>query len=323
MAFEVIEPLTKENIYNRLDSIEIFKRYCKNFHEIGRFFKSEFREEKRASCRIDWLYGDFYLKDFGGDGWRPIGYVMRKFGLSWSEALSKINDDFCLGLGGVTYNCVNQITIERRYREKEQSVIRIKKRGWQDHDLGFWGKFGIKQTTLDLFNVVPISHFSINDRVSIADKWAYCYNFYWDTPTHYARKIYQPFNQNFKWLSTGRGVVQGECVLPYRNHLLIITSSLKDAMVFYEMGINSVAPPSESAFLDDNYFNKQKSRFDRVILNYDSDEVGIARSKALSEKYGLQYILTPEKDVSDTVAMIGMEKTKQIVFNLLNNLVTL
>jgi hypothetical protein len=321
---QIVERLTRDSIYNRLDSIEIFKKYCKNFHKLDKLFKSEFRDEKKGSCMISWIHGDFYLKDFGGNGWRPIGYVMHKFGLTWNQALAKINDDFCLGLEGGEYN-ENPINhIDRPiYQEKQQSIIRIKKREWRDYDIEWWGKYGITLKTLKLFNVVAISHFSINDKVFIADTLAYSYNFYWDTPTHYARKVYQPLNKEYKWFGCGGGVVQGEGVLPYKNHLLVISSSLKDSMVWYEMGINSVSPPSENSFLSEAYFNKQKLRFDTVILNFDNDTVGINRSRELSNKYGLKYILTPEKDLSDTVKLRGFEKTREIIMNIINDLLNL
>jgi hypothetical protein len=318
MAYEVLEKLTRENIYNRLDSIEIFKKYCGDFHDPGKLFKSPFRKEKKPSCSIAWIRGDFYLKDFGsGNGWRPIEFVMQKFGLSWHEALAKINNDFTLGLSGGEYLSSNIITLSpKQYKETEQSVIKIKRRELQQHDIDYWMQYGIDNKTLELFDVVPISHFSINGNVYYADKLAYSYEFYWDTPTHFSRKIYQPYSE-WKWFSTGRGIVQGEGVLPYHNHLLIITSSLKDCMVWHTMGFNSVAPTSETSFLSDDYFNKQKSRFDRIVLQFDNDETGISRSKELSEKYGLEYIFSPEKDISDTYKKFGKEKTMEIVKNLL------
>jgi hypothetical protein len=195
--------------------------------------------------------------------------------------------------------------------------IKIKKRPWQDWDKEYWQQFGISIKTLELFNVCPIEFFWINGRLFVADKLCYSYNFYWENNV-YRRKIYSPYSEN-KWWANGGKVAQGEIMLPYSGDLLIVTKSFKDVICLFELGFVAVAPPSEISFLPQEYFNKQKERFKRIILFFDNDQVGIKKSEEFSEKYNLEYILINEdiKDISDYVKAYNKEKAKKLLNKLI------
>lgn len=324
--------LSKEIILSKISSEDIFREYCSPFNKIGEHFQSELREDKNASCTIDWIRGDLMYSDFG-DGLhiRCIEYVKLKFKLDFYDALEKIYYDFKLdgqhfntdyiSTNLVVSNKYNSCSVvNKRPEEKQPTIIRIKKRAWNQADASYWkGRYNISRQTLEKFGVVPISHFWINDNMYVADKLAYCYNFYIEDNVH-RKKIYQPFNTQRFW-SNGGKISQGEGMLPYSGDLLIITKSLKDVMCYYELGITAIASVSESSFLHKEYIDKQKSRFKKLVLHYDNDSTGIKKSKEFSEKWNIPYILIPEeyksKDLSDLIMNCGKDKAKQIINELL------
>lgn len=322
------EPLTKENIFKRITSYDIFKYYCSGFSKVGELFNSELRKDSNPSCCISNIGGELLYTDFGEGSYRAIDYVMVKYQLSFVEALHKINADFKLELSTtIPFNAVGGYIPPTTYgkvhfKEKTPTIIKIKSRKWNNFDRDFWyRRYYISSKTLEKFNVKPISHFWINDEMFIADKFSYSYDFYWkpDLSIFY-RKIYQPYNTKLKWVSNGGNVCQGEGMLPKEGDLLIITKSLKDVIVLYNLGFTAIAPVSETSFLPSNYFLKQRERFKKVMLFYDSDSTGLAKAKEFSEQYSIDYRYIPleyeAKDISDFVEKRGIEEGKKLASSL-------
>lgn len=332
--------ITKELIYSHITSLDIFQYYCNNFKEIGVHFNSELRQDKNASCQIDWIRGDLMYSDFGDiKGIRAVDYVMLKYNLKYYEALEKIYYNLNLNkydLGNFKRNNSCSISHNVHYNNElgrqavlsKPTTIRIKKRNWLQRDKEYWyDKYHISKNTLQKFKISPISHFWIDSRkldnqMFIADELTYSYDFYWENGV-FRRKIYQPEHKGFgKWWSNGGAVVAGEGMLPYSGDLLIISKALKDVMCLYEMKITAIAPTSEENFLPEQYLLKQKKRFKNIILFLDQDETGVKRSKILSEKWNIPYILIPEeygiKDISDYVHIKGFDAGKKLMKNLLS-----
>jgi len=315
--------LTVDNIFKKLSSYDIFKRYCPGFKEVSKAFHSPFRTDKHPSAFIVYYNGDLLFKDFGGDSLRAIAFVSKLFDLTFPETLKKINSDFGLGLENGEINNSKFENSKITIYDKDDLLIKIKKRNWEQKDLDYWFQYGITSTTLKLFDVCPISHYSLNGFIEIAENFSYSYNYYWENGI-FRRKIYQPFSSKKKWINNGGKVVQGEGMLPKSGDLLIITSSLKDVMTLYELGYIAIAPTSETSFIPELYFEKQSSRFKSKILFFDSDDTGIKRSKELSEKWNINYILIPRendkdpKDISDFVKRNGENSAKKLIEQILS-----
>lgn len=320
--YRVTPLLTVDNIFKKITSYDIFRKYCLEFKEVGKAFHSPFRTDKHPSAFIIYYNGDLLFKDFGGDSLRAINFVSKLLSLNFPETLERINNDFGLGLEGGEFK--NSKTENKKIvlYDKEDLVIKIKRKNWEQKDIDYWMQYDIQLTTLKLFDVYPISHYSINDYIEIADSLAYSYDYYWENDI-FRRKIYQPFSKK-KWVNNGGKVVQGEGMLPKTGDLLIITSSLKDVMTLYELGYTAIAPTSETAFVPDKYFEKQTSRFKHKLLFFDSDDTGIKRSIELSEKWNIDYILIPRendkdpKDISDFVKQNGKNSAERIIKQILS-----
>lgn len=303
--------LTEENIYKEISGLEIFKAYCQPFKRLRSKFSSEFRVDPKPSCVITSFYGNYYYKDFGSDETLfSIQYVMKKFSLSHKNALIKINTDFGLKLGIVDDNIpppifhVKNEPILHQEINISPSIIKRQVRLFNNDDLEYWRQYGATIEILKMFNVEAISAFWIDEVMYIADKYAYCFNYYWESDV-FRRKIYQPFSQNNKWYGNGGNIVQGENMLPYSGDLLIITKSLKDVMTLYSMGYTSIALPNEHVFFTKEYFNKQKSRFKNILLFLDNDKTGVKSSNKFSSMYNIKYFTIPVeyevKDISDFI----------------------
>jgi len=323
------EELTKENIFKRITSYDIFRYYSEHFVEVDKSFISDFRDEKNPSCRVGFIRGELLYTDFGTNkSYRAINFVMEKEGLGYVEALNRINVDFNLQLGiyGISKNN-SSIKSPKTYgsikhRESKTKVIQIKARAFNKEDEEFWNTYSIQLTTLQKFNICAISDFWIDGFHYFPDKLSYSYNFYFEDNL-FRRKIYQPLNSKFKWFSNGGKVIQGEILLPKQGDLLVITKSFKDVISLYEMGYTAIAPTSESSFVPDTYFEKQQSRFKNIIGLYDNDAAGKKFSTKFSETYKIPFVEIPLeygcKDISDYVKEYGKENAINLLKVLIND----
>ena len=318
------EDLTLNNILDKIQSYDIFKAYCSNFKEIGKNFASELRDDPNPSCVINYYQGDLMYKDFGDNStFRAIDYVKYKYSINFFQVLEKINTDFNLKLGVIgvstSYDTKFRISSKKHVSErKEAKVITRQVREFNSDDISFWGQFGISVETLKKFDVEAISAFWIDEVLHIAAKYSYCYNFYWENGV-FRRKIYQPFDSS-KWTGNGGKCVQGEGMLPQNGELLIVTKSLKDVMVLYEMGFISVSPPSESTFLPIEYYEKQNNRFNKIILLFDNDSSGVKMSRKFSKQLNIQCMFIPlgqGKDISDFVKNNNKELGRKLINSLI------
>ena len=106
---------------------------------------------------------------------------------------------------------------------------------------------------------------------------------------------------------------------------MIVTSSLKDCMVFRLLGFNSLAPQSESSFLNENQFQMLSMRFKNIIINYDNDETGLKFMRKYSQQFGIKSFVIPDgiKDISDYISIKGYDETKKLTKNLKDYLISI
>jgi len=317
-------PLNKENIYKRITSYDIFKMYCPEFKEIGKKFHGKFRTgDSYPSAQIDYYNGDLLYKDFGERGSsRAIDFVARLYNTDYFGALSIINTDFNLGLGDVNgkkslkpVNRQAQKFFEKceKISEVSKTKLLIKRREYTNRDLQYWGQYYWTSEMLKSTDIFPVSHFWINKSTKSeitmfkADSLAYSFDYYFHKGI-FRRKVYQPFNKKIKFLSNvDSTIVQGYKRLKRHGDILIITSSLKDCGPFWRLGYDAIATNTEHSFLPIKFFEKQKSRFKRIIMWFDNDwdkeeNQGVINAKKFSQEYNIEYFHNPDntpKDPSD------------------------
>lgn len=323
--FEIKDELTLENVLKKIDEYSIFKAYCKPFKELDKSFSSELRTDPKPSCRIIYRGGRLIYKDFGEEGSLDcFGYIMKKYQMTFRQALGAVNTDFNLGLQQeLARPSLNFFGFEDKVKliEKKEAEIKVKYRQWNKADVKFWREgFKIELETLQLYKTRPIQWMFVNDKFITAPKQSYASLIDVENSKS-IYKIYSPFDE-FKWLTNCKSHhYLGYSQLPRIGELLIITKSLKDVMELYQMGYNSIAPQSESRQIKDGFMELLRKRFNRIIVFFDNDNAGRLGAEKITSKHSIENIIIPVdtgcKDISDYVKLHGLYQGKQLVTQLI------
>jgi len=316
----------KEVVLDKVDPEQIYKKII-GIDRVGQITLSPFREEKNPSFS---LYrnksGVLCWKDFSsGESGDCITLVMKLNGVDFKGALDIITNMFNLSLDQPLSNY-------KYYKErfiasfiKRNKPIQITPRPFKWVDFNLWGQYGITVKTLKKFNVCVCNEVYLDGKLCMQYSnsnpvYAYKYD------NRY--KIYRPnaSNKKYKWLNNTNSEIDisGFKQLPETGALLIITKSLKDVMVLYELGYNSIAFQSESQHIPKEVLSGLQQRFTEVILFYDNDEPGKYRTEQLVEEHKIRYIFVPElpgpiKDISDYVKHYGKPKGKELLEQLIHD----
>ena len=317
--------LSKEMVLTKIREIDIFSYYCTSFKELGIKFCSELREDSTPSVSIIEWRGKLLYKDFGHPDhtFDCFKYIEHLFNCSFFEALKIIDNDFNLNLSShkdaVAFTKgVMGMRTNKKVFTKKVVIIKKKSRNWMKKDADFWTKYLISKKTLRIFDVQPISHYWINDtRISCNLSYAY------KVGTKY--KIYSPYEE-VKWISnTTKKHIQGYNQCAKGGDLCIITSSLKDVMCLFEMGIPAIALQSEMQMPSEETIKELKTRFKKVAVFYDNDfdnvnNPGQTMASKICTKYHLPNIVIPDlyeiKDPSDYIAHFGRVEGLQTLIKL-------
>lgn len=302
----------KENlraILNRYNDELVFRHYIPDF-VINKRIRSPLRKDVNPSFSIflsrsgKLMYHDYANNDSGD----VIKFVMMLFGLSYYDALLKIARDLSI-IDSVLQK--PDIVVHDISRTKKTKVIKVVIQPFTTTDLIYWESYGIRKSTLEHFKVYSIAAVFIDD-VLVGEYYKSnpIYGYYLGN----GWKIYKPFSkQRFYMNST---VLQGYNQLPDKGDLLIITKSLKDVMLLYELGYHAVAPHGES-ILNIPEIDDLRDRFTNMVIFFDNDSPGINGAKVLSETYKIPYVYIPEeemaKDISDYNKINNINKTKELI----------
>jgi Crassvirales DNA primase len=327
--------ISKEAILKFITDLEIYQKYLDSNEEImvGKPILSPLRRENNPSFALFLSRGsgEILFKDFLLGAGDCIKFVQMKLGLTYFEALSRIATDFdladdyrCKKMDKIDFTATRTdfLTRENVLSRVTPFKLRKKKRPFALHDIMYWQSFGISVATLEKYNVEAVDYMFINDKIHKADKHAYCFIEAKDYVETY--KIYQPFNENYKWINGHNDAVwQGWEQLPAKGDLLIVTKSLKDVMSLYEVaGISAVSLQSENVLPKKHVFEDLKDRFSLHYLLYDNDfdkEVNWGKKfgDKIAQQFGLIDLYIPDKykckDFSDLVKKHGREKAKYIL----------
>lgn len=319
--------LSKESILEYISDYDIFKYYIPGI-ELGKRINSPLREDKNPSFNIFWYPAvkKVFFKDLGtGDKGDSFSYVQRIKDCNFTTALKIIAKDFRLDtyLNVKDSNYIPSINepivydksiIEKSIRDS--ACIQITEREWLSRDVYYWKSYGVSKKTLIKYRVRPIQYMFINGNVYGVDRLAYAYTELKDGVVKY--KIYQPLLKENKWFNNFvDNTLSGFSQLPKDGDLLIIASSLKDAMCLHDLGYTSViAPQTENYIFKQYVLDDLKWRFKRVVLFYDHDDAGLKASEHMKQLFNLEYITTGAsefKDPSDYYKFNGKEKLLKLI----------
>ena len=312
-----ISDLSKENILSKVSELDIFKKYVRGFTDLGRKFTSELIPDEDPSCSIYQYRQTVRYRDFReSKSIDCFSYVMRKYSCNFREALSIISNDFKLNLITVPYTKFE----ERSAPEvRGHTSIKVTSRPWTKEDILYWTKYHLPIEFLEAEFVRSISHYWITKDgkeyyFEVGKKLAYSYQ-EWGKGK---RKLYFPLSDNRFYGNVEESDWYNIDRLPWLGEHLIITSSNKDRLVWSFLGYNAVAPQSESARIRSEFIKGLQERFTRIYINYDNDSVGKTWAEFWREEYGLIPVYISEtKDISDYIELHGIEKTRQLMSDLI------
>jgi hypothetical protein len=315
-------PLTREFILSKITEEDIFTKYLCPV-DMKHKVCSPLRTDRTPTC--DFMYGrngSLLFVDrsghFFGDCFEVVKY---RFNCGFFQALQQIAKDFNLFENDTTNNIrkPNSLNNEGTHkRQKEKSVIQVKRQLWTQKDVEYWKSFDLNSKILKKYEVASCQIVWLNSEILYTYNEkdpAYVY--------HYGNgeyKIYFPFREKFRFLMN-TVAVQGLTQLPEKGTHLIITKSLKDVMCLKMAGYDAVAPQSEGYFLEPEILNDLKTRFTNILIYFDNDRPGLINAEKFSKEYNLKYItnsLNLPKDFSDFVKYYGLEKGKELITTLVN-----
>lgn len=304
--------ISKKEILDKYSQEEIIAYYLKvNGSELAydKLMFSPFREERTPSFSIIKYPNTIHWKDWGtGKGGDSFTFVQEIYKCSFYEALKHISQDLLSG--------EHVPIIVKEHKKKEKKLLEYEEQSFSLIDYNFWKSFGISISTLIKYNVVAAKYVWIDKRLVKEYRASSPVYVYKDE-----KKVYCPFEKKEKkWLHFGtKNTVEGINMLPIFGNKLIISKSLKDTMLLYELGYNAVSFAGENTLPDQETQDNLYKRFNEKIIFYDNDDPGIKAAKKLHYKTGFNRVfIDGAKDPTDYVKKYGFEAGKIKINTILN-----
>lgn len=316
-------PLTKENILSRISEEAIFQKYLERDPSKKGLVTNPLRDDENPTCSFytsktnnRLMFHDFAMSR----SWDCFAVVMQRFGLSFPESLERVNKDFKLRLN--TCDAVECIEVPNMMEiSRDKPLIQVIKKEWEKHEIEYWKSQGITKKELAFGNVISVEYVYVNKilywRTTKKNPiFAYIY------PSGNV-KCYRPMarSQRDKWLGSADGNdINLYDQLPYFGDQLIITSSMKDALLLIKFGYTAIAPQGEGYSLDDPKYEALKQMFSEIIIFFDADQRGFELAPQRAEEMECSWVYIPEeyesKDITDFYTQHGGLKT----YHLLNKI---
>ena len=300
-----------KDILLMLDDYDIYSYYLGNF-KIGKLYNSPLRpDDKNPSFGIyQSKYKTLMFKDLGsGQYGNALTFVRLYNHITTQNALEK---ELLRIVRKINPNSI--LKQNRDYGTPHITNIGIARQPFTTTDIAYWGQYRISLDTLKKFQVFSIKYFLCNGTVR---------GVYKESSPMYAYKvfdkfkIYRPLASKYtKWRGNLTNYhVQGLAELPAKGgDILIITKSLKDVMVLYEMGYNAISASSETSFIPIEILDKLKKVWKNIVILYDRDSTGMMKSRKYSKDFGLTAFFVhrkfKSKDISDAVKNNSFDEVK-------------
>lgn len=309
--------LTTEHILSKVTPYDIYRYYLGHDFTPGNKYGSPFRDEKDGSFSIKVMSdGTLVHKDFGGGGDNKgncFAFVQQLYpGLSFHEALIKIDADMRLGILGIE----GYKEIVRGYRKDilkpKPKIIIPEVRNFTEYDLTYWKQYGQFKQDLEGSGVFSIKSYKTG-RIKIKSReeelvFGYRFGNYW--------KIYKPYDSEFKWTSTVPLNMSYGLENLKVGEKAIIAKSKKDLLVLKKIYpyVCGVQNESLEAFSEETV-RLIKENSTTAYYGGDCDEPGKKASWAITKEYGFKHINVPDmylekgiKDFADWAKYEGLKK---------------
>lgn len=328
--------LNIENILKLVNEAEIYRYYLGFDFEIKQLFSSPFRRDDTPSFGIIPFNGTLIFNDLGdkkikGNVFKFVSLITNK---NFKDSLRDINENMNLGLFDpdlhvyqniaptnsiIKYNDYENLNIKNL--ENKEVSLQIVTRNFNNIDKEYWSSGEIHKKTLDFFNVYPTTKvFKDNFIIWKETKNNPIYSWNIDNTI----KSYRPLENNpkAKWVTNcNKNYIQGLSQLmlnTLESKDLFISKSMKDIMIYYECGLNSIAPQSENTYLEYELIDYLKNHYN-CIINFDNDEAGIKSAYWYWNNFNIPLFFIPSnsncKDPFEFTQKYNLITFKQLIKN--------
>lgn len=329
--------LTTDWILSRVTDAQIFFHYYGRF-KLGTACKVAFRLDKHMSATFFiGKSGEIVYYDFRDNtGMNCFQFVKKVYNVDFNGALKQIASDFGL-IDRKSSVCSPKMMDEGAKLDRElkrDTLIQFTVKPWSKAiggSLSYWNLYEITQGELERDGIYCVDRLFLN-KVEIKNpnnyhRFARCET-YGDNQT--GVKIYSPHDKEMKWLnSIPLDVPFGINTLNTTSNLVMVTKSFKDRVILLKLFDSVIATQNESeGALPNVIISMLDQLFDKKVIVFDNDEVGVTNSRKFNEK-GFGYFNIPEKerlrfnikDPADYVATYGVEALRELFVekNLLNH----
>jgi len=320
MDFTIPSQITKDFLFSKVSEENIFCNYLKISNISKKLVRNITRTDRRPTCGFYRNQnGTLIMHDFAtGEYFNCISLVMKLYKCSYHKALDIIASDFGIIDTDKPPKVIRDIP---KFEDTKITQIQVELTDFTDADLKWWNQYGISKKTLAKYRVFCCKSIFLNGEL-------YCcrtqsnpiYGYYFGRKGDLEQwRIYFPKRNTMRFMgNVSTKTIQGFKQLPQTSKLLVITKSMKDTMVLYELGIASISPNSETQFVSDKMMEELRSRFKYIVLLYDNDETGIVFSNKIHKKFPfLNVFFIPKssgaKDISDYYKMYGLIETQNLI----------
>lgn len=307
-------------VRSKVSESTIFSQYFGRF-ELGKVYNNPLRRDRKPSAGF---YvnkrGRLTFSDFStGEKYDAFSFVAAMYGLNYGGSIMKIAEDFGLipSTGGTKYD--KNVVFEVELDVQRKTIIQIEPNEWKDEYLKFWSKYGVEEKDIDKRYIFPVKKLWLNGYLIPTKEIRFAYMVKWEGEVFF--KIYSPYSKDMKWLSNvPLHIPFGLDTLPFKSKTLFITKSAKDKVVMNKIFTDVIATQNESeAAISSDVENFIKLNYDRYIIVWDNDVVGVENCKKFNDR-GFGYFNIPGeyyemfkiKDCSDFVEYYGIDALKQL-----------
>ena len=316
------DEITKDTILKYIAQEEIFEHYLGVKVQYTKQIRNPLRKDKTPTCAFKWIKSKLYFRDFSEErALDCFDIVQRKYACNFGKALNQIAKDFNLIEGS---SLTPKKIIDVPVRSEGRKVFEVNRQPFTQIDSKYLTTYSLTGDTLRRFYTFSVKDLYINGEIK------YIYNSRDPAIGYYLGrdkkgveewKIYfytrKKSSKRPKFLSnTSRwnGLFQ-IISKPLSTDFIVITKSMKDVMVLHELGIDSIAPQSESTIISEALYNRINKKYETVYSLFDNDSAGIISSEKMADRFGIRTRFIQDdkaKDISDYVKEYGKQAAVEL-----------
>lgn len=255
-----------------------------------------------------WFWKDLATEEVGN----AITFVERHFGLSFSEAMSKIRWDFGLGQGKELNVSPVVRNWEAPYADKEYAKIKFSDQPFKKQHSKFWDIVEVPESHCHKMNCFALKDAAINGKKLNIRPDEAAFAFY--CPEEDAVKLYFPERSEHRFKNN----VSYHHLWNYSNvqecEDLIIQKSPKDMIVTSMIQPCVIATQAEAVKIFDEDTVKLISKISlKPWVWYGSDQDGVVKCTEITGTRKWRYVNTPKEllpDINDTYSYTSVYKLK-------------